>query len=324
MRPYRLACAVALSAGIARGEALRLSWDAEDGCASREQIEAGVETVLGRPIWELSSSWTRVEASAKRQGEEWELRVRVVGHDGSVNERRLAAPTCAEAGDAAIAVLSTSLTAKPAEPAELEERPRERPFVPLVSARPAPATIRTTRAPEQTREEDALTPFRISGSFGLDTSVLDSTAPLLELRLGLEGARFAAYGLADVFAAQTITLEGGFAELGLWTAGVLGCYRWLGGGGDSAWSSRGCVGGELGRITASGRGFSDARDDSATWGAFRAELDLGLRLSRAIALRAAAGGLAQVRTLYVAVSPERVYETPALTARALLGVEAAF
>jgi hypothetical protein len=169
-----------------------------------------------------------------------------------------------------------------------------------------------------------LTQFRISGSFGVDTSVLESAAPLLELRLGLEGARFAAYGLVDVFAAQTITLEGGVAELGLWTAGVLGCYRWLGAGSGSAWSSRACGGGELGRITASGRGFSDARDDSAAWGALRAELVLGLRLSGSVVLRAAASGLAQVRTLYVAVTPERVYETPALTARALLGFEAAF
>ncbi len=323
MRPYGLACAVALSAGIARGEALRLSWDAEDGCASREQIEAGVETVLGRPISELSSSWTRVEASAKRQGEEWELRVRVVGRDGSVNERRLAAPTCAEAGDAAIAVLATSLTAKPAEPVELEERPQERPFVPLVSARPEPTRTKITRGVEESRVGE-LTPFRVSASLGLDTSVLESAAPLIELRLGLEGERFAVHAFGAVLAAQKITLEGGFAELGLWSAGVLGCYRWLGAGRAATWSSRWCAGGELGRITASGRGFSDARDDAALWAASRAELDVGLRLSRAVVLRAAAGGLAQLRTLYVAVTPERVYETPALTARALLGLEAAF
>ena len=323
MKAFWLACSVALFAGGARAEALRLSWDAGDGCASREQIEAGVETVLGRPISELSSSWASVEASARQQGEEWELRVRVVGRDGSVNERRLAAPTCAEAGDAAIAVLATSLTAKPATQLELEERPRERPFVPLVSARPEPTTTKMTREAEQSRVAE-LTPFRVSGSLGLDTSVLESAAPLIELRLGLEGERFAVYGSGAVLAAQKVTLEGGFAELGLWSAGVLGCYRWLGSGRAATWSSRWCAGGELGRITASGRGFTDARDDSATWAAFRAELDVGLRLSRAVALRAAAGGLAQVRTLYVAVTPERVYETPALTARALLGLEAAF
>jgi hypothetical protein len=319
----RFFVAITLLAGVAHAEELRLSWVAEEGCASREGIEAGLESVLGRAISELSSTWAKVEASAKRQGEAWELRVLVVGRDGSVNERRLSVASCAEAGDAAIAVLATSLTGKLAAEPTLEERAPERPFVPLVSARPEPPRSRRTRQREQQRVEP-LTPFRAAANFGFDTSALGSVAPLLELRLGLEGERFGVYGFGDVLRTQTMMLEGGFAELGLWTSGVLACYRWLGRRGPAALSSRFCAGGELGRMTAAGGEFSGAREESATWAAARVEADLELGLSRQVSLRAAASGIAQARTLYVAVAPERVYETPAVTGRALLGLEAAF
>jgi hypothetical protein len=77
-------------------------------------------------------------------------------------------------------------------------------------------------------------------------------------------------------------------------------------------------------MTAAGSEFSGARAESAIWAAPRVEADLELGLSRQVSLRAAASGIALARTLYVAVGPERVYETPAVTGRALLGLEAAF
>src|SRR5688572_31704276 len=56
----RFFVAITLLAGVAHAEELRLSWVAEEGCASREGIEAGLESVLGRAISELSSTWAKV------------------------------------------------------------------------------------------------------------------------------------------------------------------------------------------------------------------------------------------------------------------------
>jgi hypothetical protein len=298
-----LALSLASSARASDEVSLRIAWDAPEDCPGARALDARLRETLGGDPAELGRLGL-VQARVEREPSGYRLTLAV--HDGGrVSERVFDAAACADLVEAAAVAITLALQA------------------PLAST-PEPAS--EPRAPEPRDQAPPAEPERAHGalrwSLGagavLDVGSLPSPAP----GLGVQGrASLGAWSLAPygvLLASQREAVRaGGQVELGLWLAGLRGCYTVLAG----TLGFAACAAFEAGRFHAQGVALSPGRSVNDPWLAPAVGLDAGWELSRALRLSVGLDAVAPLlRKQYAVNVNENVHAPSALSGRFWLGL----
>ncbi|HTA93211.1 MAG TPA: hypothetical protein VK745_26715 [Polyangiaceae bacterium] len=327
-----------------------ISWQAPDTCGTQGDFEAGVSRIVGKPFAELGSSWQTADVVIVATADGWRLRVGVVSTSGAHRERDVLTTTCREAVQAAELIVATSLSgvvalaASPDEAAKSDDsaaRARSAPVTPAAvapsgakpdSAKPpalATAPGAATAAPtahetaaRRTTSASALT-FALAARVGLEPLLLKSATTLAWGVASLESERFKAeLALGGSYPESDAVSGGGRAVTQLLTAGLAGCY------GGSAHDFRlwGCVGGELGRFSATGENISNSTTTHELWSAALVQGELTHQLAGHFELVLGAQGVLAPHRIRVVESKPTVvvYTTHEQDIRPWLGVAGRF
>lgn len=318
-----LATAVALASCLcARGAgALELAWTAPPGCPSAALLQGEVARIVGRPWSEIESSWREVRAVVVERSQRFELTVELIGAAGesgpsNVSSRSVSASSCTEAGEAVVAILTTSI-APPGRSERAPEPPPPQPS-PVAPAQIAPPRDRPLPEPEAGLTAQPL----LDVNLGVDFGSLRHAAPFAQLNAGVELGSFLALGFLGGTSSVLGQVEGTDAgvEMSLLMAGALGCLAL----GDGRLRPSACAGVELGRFAASGFGTPDRREDSALWSASLARAALDYRIGDMSAVSLGVTAVVPFRHLRVVLSPEEVHRAPTVAARPWLGLGVRF
>jgi hypothetical protein len=318
-----LAAAVAVGGSLwARAaSALELTWSAPPGCPSADLLQGEVARIVGRSWSEIESSWREVRAVVVERSGRFELTVELIGAGGkssprSVSSRSVSASSCTEAGEAVVAILTTSI-APPTRSEHAPEAASPEPS-PLMPASSAPAPDRLLTEPESGAPVKPL----LDVNLGVDFGSLPRAAPFAQVSAGVELGSLRALGFVGGTSSVLGQVEGtgAGAETSLLMGGALGCLAF----GDGRLRPSACAGVELGRFAASGFGTPERRQDSALWSASLARAGLDYRIGDMSAVSLGVTAVVPFRHLRVVISPEEVHRAPTVAARPWLGLGVRF
>ena len=312
----------------AKAELPSIEWRAPEACGSREEFEAGVSRIVGKPLNELGSSWSKAEVNIEFDRDAWQLDIVVLLNTGVSRERQVVAGTCREAVDAAELIVATSLSES--DSASAQNGPASEPSTAAV---PVPALLPTPERPQPAAPHAAPTtpehpPSRrfspwLGARVGADTRLLPTATEMAWLALGLAREPAKLELLLGATAPQSRAAGAGRASAYLLSAGLIGCY----GGSWSRLGAWACAGAELGRFTATGQGaLENRRSESVLWSAGLAQGELTWALGRAVRLALGAQGVVAFRRVELVLRPDSslVFRTPELDVRPWLGAELGF
>lgn len=297
---------------LARAERGAVQWSAPAGCPDGAAVTADVERILGRPF----AADVRAEATVRREGDgAFVLHLEMTGKDGKA-VRELRGETCENVARATAAIIALSIASSAEPAAAATSKPSSSPTATVTPPAETPRTARREPSPPM---------GSLRAGAGFDALALPRFAPTATLAGGLVLDRvrveaFGAYVAGErAVIAGTAPTRGG--DLKLAYGGARGCYL--------PWPARvevsGCVGLEVGSIFGSGFGVSRPAAAGALWlsPSFGA---LGvLRLSRNLGLALDLYGVVPlVRRSFVLAGRGEVFQPPAASVRAALGVEARF
>ncbi|MGH7286071.1 MAG: hypothetical protein ACRELY_31505 [Polyangiaceae bacterium] len=310
-------------AGTARadsiGEAVQLSWNAPDGCPSRDAVMSDVARILGATTTHHAS----VRADVTELGpERWSVHL-VTTVDGAPGERSLEANSC-EAVASATALI-VAWTVDPAR-ARAQTAPAPAP-APTPTQAPAPAP---TRNPRRVGER-ASTSEPIRAVVALDgvgaLGVLPSAGFAGELSLGvLAGPLRVELAGADWISEDATAPSGEGTHIHLYETALDGCYR---GKLGERLELDPCAGGAIFFASSDGFGESQTFQRTSSWGSLEAELLTALRIAGPLALRGSLGlGVPLTRPPFVLLQPGggdvALHRVSLVTAQATIGLEARF
>ena len=169
--------------------AFDFGWDAPAGCPTAAFVEAEVTRIVGRPWLELGASWRQAEGAITPEGKGFRLRLRVILASGATSERYVVAPSCTEATEAAVAILTANMA--------LPERSEKAPPASV------DASVGAAVAVESPVTSDVGTPVTTDGGasseldsvglnsmlaarLGADFGTLAAPAPFAQITLGVE------------------------------------------------------------------------------------------------------------------------------------------
>jgi hypothetical protein len=337
-------CAVALLASPARAEDrpdvdLRWTVSAADpsaaACPEEAHVRAAVERLTGRPLRSPGGARVPVRVdAAPGEGGAWAVRI-AIDQPGNAapRERRIEGPTCAEVAEAAAVVVAVALAGPgavlgaPGAPAAAAPAPATAPRpapLPSPPARPAPP------AAEPAPDHDAALPAQAPSVHpGLRIAAGADFVSLPAPTFGAEAAFAIAFGenrveiLGSAWVPRSADAAGvamASARISLLTAGARYCRTFLGGAIDLA----GCAGLEAGALLGSSEGVTHPGSGSSPWVAPGLGLVGGWAFARRFRLVLELSGLVPVvRDSFQVGGLGELYRPPVLTARTLLGVEAA-
>jgi hypothetical protein len=250
----------------------RLEWRAPGACPTRDVVLSHVASLAAKD----DVSWTRFQrlrATLEPEGAGWRLDLEFEGQ-GEVRRRVMRGGGCVELAEAAaVAIVLAHRTAEGAT----EEWDIAAPRATDLEGQP-PVTSLASEAHSPSSEPRAAddvgggtSPGHVGGATGvtlsagaeavLDPATLGSAAfgaaAGLTLRSGASSARLYAAGFPAV---HTRLGTGQAISVGLWTGGLTGCHGW-GRGLDT------CALLELGQVSASGVGLTQAREGRDLWAA---------------------------------------------------------
>ncbi len=305
--------------------------------------------IVGKPFAELGSSWQTADVVIVATSDGWRLRVGVVSTSGVHRERDVLTTTCREAVQAAELIVATSLSgvvplaASPDDAAKSDDSAARARTAPATSAAVAPsgaepdsakppalATAPAATAAPSSHETaarraasaSALT-FALAARFGLEPLLLKSATTLAWGVASLESERFKAeLALGGSYPESYGVSSGGRAVTQLLTAGLAGCY----GGSAGDFRLWGCVGGELGRFSATGENISNSTTTHELWSAALAQGELSHQLAGHFELVLGAQGVLAPHRIRVVESRPTVvvYTTHEQDIRPWLGVAGRF
>jgi hypothetical protein len=311
-----LACAagalvLVLASRTAAARELELEWSAPEGCPTAALIQAEVARTVGRPWTELDSSWEKVRALVVPRAQRFELEVVLQATSGEQSERRVSAASCTEAGEAVVAILTTSIA-----PAS-DSAP-----VPPVVAGPSATSLPTPDQPPPPERGSVKPEPVLAANLGIDLGSLPQAAPFAQIVGGVALDRFSLLGFVGATSRVVARVPGtsAGADIALYMGGMLGCVEVL----RTRVRPVACAGVEAGSLAASGFGTARRRDADAFWSAAlaRAALELGLGDRSAISLGVTA--VVPFRQLRVVLEPEEVHRAPTIAARPWLGLGVRF
>jgi hypothetical protein len=265
----RLAIVVVMLARSAN--AASFSWSAPESCPTEASVRARLERDFGADF--DASSGVTFEAVVGEPSGAFELRLKVRGRDGTVQERRIRATTCDELVDALVAAMALARQAlkspeSTAEPPLAAAKPEPDP-------EPRPSTPSTAKRAAPTADAGAeLVPNVALGAL-LDVGALPSVAFGVEALAGLELRSLDVMLLGALTTPQHSTFDGGAAEFDLAFGGASVCYSPE----RSTWELAGCLTGEVGRIRGIGVNVENPREGSSLWLALVPAARLRLRPS---------------------------------------------
>jgi hypothetical protein len=315
---------VLFAAAVAKAaDPVSLTWNAPQGCPSRDAVLADVQRILSGPTNRVVVARADVTEIAP---EHWSVHL-VTDVDGAQGERAIDANSCSSLATATALILAWTVDPSKAV-ASLPPHPEEVPSPSVTSTREEPAA-----GQHRPGASGALAGFVAAGA-AADRGTLPSIGVAGEFAAGLLfGPLRVEISGADWFtqrATTTILNVSEGTDIHLLEGALRGCFRWLPG---PSLELAPCLGGAM--FFASGDGFGTTtrfqpQHFSGQWGAVQAEV-LGVwRLFGPIALRGSAGlGIPLARppiVIDVVNPPEEVslHRTDSVFESATLGVEARF
>ena len=311
-----------------------LEWNAPDGCPSGQDVLSRVATLAAGD----AVRWTRFDtigAQVTHAGNTWRLALSFVG-PGGTRTRELEGRRCEDLADAAAVAIvlahrigdgssdgwDTPSDGRATTPTSPHEAAPEEPAREAVAMN-APAA--STDAPGPDTEPAAPAPapgeplplaLRVGAEALLDPTTLGTAAfgasAGVTLQLGPVSAGAYAFGFPSV---DTPLGTGQALALGLWGGGLRGCYHWV-----PALST--CALMELGELSASGVGLSQARDARDTWVAPGLSMELTSTPFEAFGVTTRLSAFHPlVRGQFRVDDGDVVHRVPAVTFRAALGVD---
>jgi hypothetical protein len=314
--------------------ALDFAWDVPEGCPSAAFVEQEVTRIVGRPWAELGGDRREARASIAAEARGFRLRLRVITQQGTSSERNIAAASCTEATEAAVAILTAGMApgVGTGSGAATTDAGQGGSAAAVVVSVPSPASEASSRPAGTELSSDPGSPGAgdgawrvqpvIGASLGVDWGTLAALAPFARVRVGVEIEQFTVLGFGGAIGRVVGEVDGSGAgaQMYMLMAGLSGCYRLERG----HWGASGCGGIELGSLEASGFGTPDERDGSAFWSAALAELALNWRVTDAGLLSLGLSGLVPFRRLQVLMPPAEVHRSAAISLRPWLGLEMQF
>ncbi|HEX3855123.1 MAG TPA: hypothetical protein VHW01_29370 [Polyangiaceae bacterium] len=309
-------------ASRAQAERFAIDWQAPEACGTRDELEAGVARIAGKPFDELGSAWVSADVQIVAASDAFRLRVRVVSTRGAQRERDVVTASCREALEAAELIVATSLSGNEAEAARTTAPP-------VAPPREAPAKRAEPAAPPAHRQALPVT-ASLAARVGLEPLLLPSPVPIGWLLLGLETKRLKLeLALGGTLHESAAVDGGGSAVASLLTAGLAACY----GAPAGAFELWGCAGGEAGRFRVEGQAGSallDPRASNRFWSAGLLQGELSRQVTRGLALVLGAQGVVAGRSVRVLQSgsggnsAQPLYKTSRVDVRPWLSAEVRF
>ena len=267
-----------------------MRWEGGEGCPDEAIVVGAVERYLGGAIGASSGADKRIAATASKQKGGWVAKVEVIEAEGNRTRTLPAAPTCADAAEAAALVIAISIDP---EAVERTEAAREEAFVPAPKAEVAPeaeVAAKTETAPKVAPKEDVRvapdepvapavapeparprTPPALRGAVGIHGGVEFGALPrvtgIVGASVSLLGAGFRVFVDANVLPQQRFAIGSARVDLRLWAVGVGACpvvnvAR--------QWSIAPCIAFEAGQgIGVRTSGFTSTGAQQAVWVAGR-------------------------------------------------------
>ena len=251
-----------------------LSWAAPGECPPGQDVGRRVAELLGYALDEHETvADFSAEVSASSDGL-WHLNLRM-SRDGQMAHRRIDGESCRAVADAAAVAIALAL--KPGSAGD-QDGTSESEVAPEPETKPSPAPAakparkqprRLPRTRETARRPRASEPSRLGGAaralVGADATTFGRVALQTELALALrldERWRIEGYGLW-LPEQRVFTRASTETNFQLLAGGARGCHeQWHG---VLGWL--GCVGAEVGQVSAAGRTLTRSQRGRATWGA---------------------------------------------------------
>jgi hypothetical protein len=315
-RVFGWLCGLALASACSSAQATDLVFRAPDRCDSAESVREQVERLIERPLSEAHGADFDVNVEQTEQGFRATVRTKPRNDTVAASEREFSGSSCGEVSDAAAVAIAMAIEQQEQAEAKGTSEASLQPKQVDSTASPAPAS----RAPKREAERNESRWRAFVGLQGaLEDGALPSPSPGAELDLSAGFRRFRATLLGAVLAPQTERrADGTGGEFQLVLVGLLACA-------DHPFgpvNGRGCVGFELGQLSAEGVGVVDPRIGNGAWRAARVDLGAGWPLGAGWSLTLRGALVAPLsRQTFVLNGNDRVFRPSSLGVRGLLGVE---
>lgn len=326
-RRWTLPLTLALAAGSAPAAAATLALAPDAPCLDAAgELRARVERELGASL--EASAPLDFELSVARSAERYRARLSVSGErEATARLRVLEAPDCAALLETVAVAMTLALAAEAPRAARDEPAPSGVEAADASDGRAAPAAVPLDGASELAapREREGWSP-RVSAALVVDAGTLPAASLGASAGVGVASGRFRLQALGTLLfdreVAGAASSDAG-ASLGFAGAGLLACAAPFGAP-SARWSSRACLGWELGQLSGEGRGVARPRRGRVLWSAPRLELGGRVALSGTpwgidVSLAAEAPLNRDDFTLGAGV----IHRTPPVVGRAALGLELA-
>jgi hypothetical protein len=309
-------CGLALASACGSAEATELVFRAPARCESAESIREQVERLIERPLSEAHGA--DFEVTVEQTSEQrFRARVRTKPRNdaAAASEREFSAKTCGEVSDAAAVAIAMAIEQQEQAEARATSETSSEPKQPALATAPAPAD----RPPALAKPNGHRFRAFVGVQGALEDGALPNPSPGAELDLSAGFGAFHATVLGALLAPQTKRrADGTGGEFQLMLLGLLACgNRSLG-----PVNGRGCVGFELGQLSAEGVGVVDPRLGNGAWRAARVDLGLGWPLVTGLSVTLRGALVAPLtRQTFVLNGSDRVFRPSSFGVRGLLGVE---
>jgi hypothetical protein len=330
----------------APADASVMRWEGAAGCPDEAIVVGAVERYLGGSIGASTGDDKRIAATASKQRGGWVAKVEVIEASGNRTRTLPAAPTCAEAAEAAALVIAISIDP---EAVERTEAAREEGLVPAPKAEVTPESevaAKSEAAPKKdvapkseafvepvapkVAPEPVRPPSRpaLRGAVGIHGGIEFGALPrvtgIVGASVSLLGAGFRVFVDANVLPQQRLAIGSARVDFRLWAVGVGGCpvvnvAR--------QWSIAPCIAFEAGQaIGVRTSGFASTGAQRAVWVAGRLITRVEWRPHRLVGLHVAPELVVPfVRPeFFVNDEPEPEHAARPAGVRGTLGVEVQF
>ena len=290
--------------------ALTFSWQAPEGCPSRDDLRAEIARLLGGDIHVPHDGDIKARAQVSH-GQTWSLAIEteLAGRPG---QRSIEAASCQDLADATALIIA--LMIDPNAVAAHAMQPKPVPATPPGETTPPP--------PKKPRSVEYLVGIHAAGSYG--------TLPSVDVGLGggvgLAGRRWrvelrGTYGLRDQ-KAMAAAPPGAYGQFNFTAAALAACFNF----GREGLAFGPCADAELGVVSAKGVNVSESLPAQTLWSALGAGAYAAIPLGHHLSLALHADVLAPLRrTEFVFKNePSRVFQAPAVGGRMSIGVELHF
>jgi hypothetical protein len=290
--------------------AFGLSWQAPNGCPSRDDLRAQIARLLGGSIRVPLGGDIKARAVVEH-GETWSLAIEteLAGRPG---RRSIEAVSCQDLADAT--ALIVALMIDPDAVAAHATQPKAVPASPPIDSTPAPAKPRPS----------------VEYLVGVHAAASQGTLPSFDVGvgggIGLAGRRWrvelrGTYGFRRNQTAAASAPPGGSGQFNFTAAALAACFnfRWGGVGLGP------CVDGELGLVSAKGVNVDESFPAQSLWSALGAGVYAAIPLGPHLSLPLHLDVLAPLRrSEYVVKNVGRVFQAPAVGGRLSAGLELHF